>query len=246
MNTFIPESSRKKTKTLFSTAIGDKKTAGNIDVIVTKSGQERFVEWYDTTIRDAEGGIAGLLAVGQDITERMKAEEALKDEATRRRILIEQSGDGIVILDQNGGVYDANQRFAEMLGYKPSEILKLHVWDWEYLSSRKQLLEMLRTVDEKGAHFETEHRRKNGSVYDVEISTNGAIFAGQKLVFCVCRDITERIKAEEALRKSEERYRFLAMNAKDLIYRYRLLPKPGFEYVSPAAVEMTGYTPEEH
>ncbi|MBA7559637.1 hypothetical protein ES708_01252 [subsurface metagenome] len=126
------------------------------------------------------------------ITERKQAEQALADEATRRRILIDQSRDGIVILDQNGKVYEVNQRFAEMLGYTPEEAAELHVWDWEYLYPREQVLEMVRSVDETGDHFETQHRRKDGTTYDVEISTNGAMCAGQKLIFCVCRDITER------------------------------------------------------
>jgi PAS domain S-box-containing protein len=50
----------------------------------------------------------------------------------------------------------------------------------------------------------------------------------------------------EELRRSEERFRLLAENAQDLIYRYRLKPTPGFEYVSPSATTIIGYTPEEH
>jgi len=138
------------------------------------------------------------------ITERKQAEEALADEATRRRILIDQSRDGIVILDQNGKVYEANQQFAEMLGYTPEEVRQLSVFDWEYLYPREQVLEMIRTVDEAGDHFETKHRRKDGSTYDVEISTNGAAIASQKLIFCVCRDVTERKQAEETIHQQNE------------------------------------------
>src|SRR4030042_2058810 len=120
-----------------------------------------------------------------DITELKRAEEALANEATRRRILIEQSSDGIVVLDENGKVCEANQRFAEMLGYSSEEVSELHLWDWDTQYPREQLLEMARTVDEAGDHFETRHRRKDGTTLDVEISTNGAVIAGHKLVFCV-------------------------------------------------------------
>jgi PAS domain S-box-containing protein len=142
-----------------------------------------------------------------EIEERKQAEEALKEEAIRRRILVEQSRDGIVVLDQNGKVYEANQQYADMLGYSMEEALQLRVWDWDTQWTREQLIEMLRTVNEIGDHFETRHRRKDGTFYDVEISTNGAMCGGQKLVFCVCRDITRRKQAEEALKRKEAQLR---------------------------------------
>ena len=187
--------------------------------VVAPSGEVTFWENTANPIRDAGGRIVSCLEILRDITKRKQAEEALVDEATRRRILVDQSRDGIVILDQNGNVYEANQRFAEMLGYSPKETAELHVWDWEYLFPRERVLEMIRTVDEAGDHFETQHRRKDGSVYDVEISTNGAVIAGQKLVFCVCRDITERKRAEGALRKSEAKYRTLIGRLREGVYQ---------------------------
>jgi PAS domain S-box-containing protein len=141
----------------------------------------------------------------------------LAEEAVRRRILIDQSQDGIVVLDQDGHVYESNQKFAEMLGYSPEEVRELSVWDWEFLFPREKVVEMVRTVDENGDHFQTQHRRKDGSIYDVEISTNGAIFSGQKLIFCVCRDITEHKKMDEALRESEEKYRTVFESAYDIL-----------------------------
>jgi diguanylate cyclase (GGDEF)-like protein/PAS domain S-box-containing protein len=134
-----------------------------------------------------------------DITERKLTEEALIDEATRRRILIEQSRDGIVVLDHNGKVNEVNQQFAEMLGYSIEEARQLHVWDWDTQWTREQLLEMVRSVDTTGDHFETCHRRKDGTVIEVDISTSGSLCGGQKLVFCVCRDITERKRLEQKL-----------------------------------------------
>jgi PAS domain S-box-containing protein len=167
--------------------------------VLLPSGEIAYIETTANPVRDASEEIVACLEVGRDITERKRAEQALADEATWRRILVDQSLDGIVVLDENGKVYEANQKFAEMLGYSSEEARQLNVFDWEYLFPREQVLEMIRTVDEAGYHIETQHRRKDGSVYDVEISGNGAVIAGQKLIFCVCRDITERKKAEQAL-----------------------------------------------
>jgi PAS domain S-box-containing protein len=173
--------------------------------IIGKGGDVRWTEF--TATRIIWEGKAAVLAFLADVTERKRVEEMLTNEATRRSMLIDQSRDGIVVLDGDGRVYEANRRFAEMLGYSPEEVRQLHMWDWDAQWTRQELLEMARTVDEAGDHFETRHRHKDGTVYDVEISANGAIFAGQKLVFCVCRDITERKRAEEVIRQSEERYR---------------------------------------
>ncbi|MFA5309624.1 MAG: PAS domain S-box protein [Dehalococcoidales bacterium] len=148
-------------------------------------------------------GKQNVLSVATDITERKKMEVKLADEITRRRILIEQSGDGITILDQNGKVYETNRRFAEMIGYSMEETLNLHVWDWDCHLTREEILTLMQNTDEAGNRFETKHRRKDGSSYDAEMSINGAIFAGQKLIFCVCRDITERNRMEESLRFSD-------------------------------------------
>jgi PAS domain S-box-containing protein len=175
--------------------------------------------------------------------ERHRAEQALADEAVRRRILMEQSRDGIVVLDHNGKVYEANQRYAEMLGYTPEEVRQLHAWDWDTQWTREQLLEMIRSLDASGDHFETRHRRKDGTVRDVEVSSNGAICSGQKLVFCVCRDITERKRTEEALKDSEARYRRLFEAAKDGIL---ILDAETGQVVdvNPFLTEMLGYSYE--
>lgn len=140
-----------------------------------------------------------VVGLTRDITESKKLEEASEEEVRWRRILMEQSRDGIVILDNNGSVFEANPRFAEMLGYTLEEILKLHVWDWDANYTREQLKEITRLNDNKGVFIETLHRRKDGAFLNVEINTNAALFGDRKLNFCVCRDVTERKKAEEVL-----------------------------------------------
>jgi PAS domain S-box-containing protein len=76
--TFLPERDRGRIQELFLRAVSDIQTRGNVNSIVTKDGRERDIAWYDKTLKDADGNVAGVLAVGQDITERIRAEEALK------------------------------------------------------------------------------------------------------------------------------------------------------------------------
>ena len=207
------------------------------------SGELSFWETTANPIRDARGEIVSCLEIGRDITERKKQEQALADELTRRRLLVDQSLDGIVVLDVDAKVVEANQRFAEMLGYTPEEVRELHTWDWDKNFPPEKILEMGRNVDEKGLHLETKHTRKDGSVIDVDISINAAMFREQKLIFCVCRDVTERKRAEEALRNSEEKLHLISENSRDIICLHD--PDHRYVYISPACKEILGYEPDE-
>lgn len=164
-----------------------------------RPGAIRSAEWFSLTIyphgRNAALATGAVVHV-RDITEYKETEARLADEVSQRRILLDQSRDGIVVLDQNGKVFEANQRYADMLGYSLEAVHQLHVWDWDDQWSETELKQMIETVDQSGDHFETSHRRRDGSRYDVEISTNGVVFGGEKLILCICRDITERKRAE--------------------------------------------------
>ena len=122
--------------------------------------------------------------------------EHLREENLWLRKLIEESRDGIVILDTEAKVVDANQAFARMLGYTREEARQLHAWDWDAVYSREEILGMAHSVDADGHQFQTRHRRKDGEIIDVELSNNGALVHGQKLIFCISRDISGRKRAE--------------------------------------------------
>jgi PAS domain S-box-containing protein len=206
-------------------------------------GRLDWVRWEIYPWNNSGGEIGGIILFSEVITDRKQVEEALKEEAIRRRILVEQSRDRIVVLDQNGKVYEANRRYADLLGYSLEEVLELHVWDWDTQWTREQLMEMIRTVDETGDHFETRHRRKDGTFYDVEISTNGAMCGGRKLIFAVCRDITDRKRAEAALTKSEEKFRKAFYTSPDSVNINRL-DDGMYVSINPGFTRITGYTEE--
>jgi PAS domain S-box-containing protein len=161
----------------------------------------KVIEWDDS------GKPLLMYGTYSDITEKKIAENKIEEERARRNILIENSNDGIVIVDNNARIIEVNQKYADMLGYSKEELLQLHIWDLDVYQTHKEILDVIMNIDESGHTFETRHRCKNGTLLDVEVSSNGAIFGGQKLDFCVCRDITERKRSEEMLKQAEQKYR---------------------------------------
>lgn len=160
--------------------------------------------WYELSLyelRDDNGAVTGVLEHIRDISDQRRVEDQLKNEITHRRMLVEQSRDGIVVLNHDGSVYEANDRYARMLGYTLEEVQQLHIWDWDTEFERDELLALIDAVDNAGDHFETRHRRKDGTDFEVEISSNGAVIDGQKYVFCVCRDVSEKKALEKQIRE---------------------------------------------
>ncbi len=160
-------------------------------------------------IRNAEGKPSYFLGSVADITEKKASERLLQEESERWQRLFEQSSDGIVILDETAKVVSANRRFADMLGYAPEEIDGLHAWDWDARFSKEEIQEMARSIDDAGHHFETLHRRKDGTTFPVELSNSRTLYRGKKLIFCICRDLSDRKAAEAEKLALEARNRQL-------------------------------------
>ncbi|BBL74827.1 PAS domain S-box protein [Methylomagnum ishizawai] len=187
---------------------GRDSTAAAERIGLASSGHPQFFEWrhrrldgteFDAEVRLTAFEIDGKVmhqGVVRDITEQKRAARSIAGEAVRRRVLFEQSSDGIVVIDAEGGVCEANRRYCEMLGYSAAEILSLHVWDWDMRWGRLELEAMLRRAGPEGTCFETRHRRKDGTEIDVEVSCSGAEIDGRMLAFCVCRDISGRKRLE--------------------------------------------------
>ena len=154
----------------------------------------------------------------RDITERKHAELALRQEAIRRRILFEEAQDGIVVLGQDLKVVEANQSFQNMLGYSQEEIQQLHPWDWDvFYPTEKLLRKKWPEPPTARSTFESRHRRKDGSVYDVEISSNFAPLPEEVQMYCVCRNITERKRLEESLERERALLLTLINNLPDYV-----------------------------
>ncbi|MBD2199247.1 MULTISPECIES: PAS domain S-box protein [Calothrix] len=154
------------------------------------------------------------------IDQRKQAEQTLGKQLLRIQTLFKTSFDGIVILDAKGNVIDANPRFAQMLGYSSEKLAQMSVFDWDAVFTPQEIQQMLHdTLSVKTGVFETRHRRKDGSIYDVEISSSIVEWEGELLRFCVCRDISDRKLAQTALQQSEHRYRALVNASAQIVWR---------------------------
>jgi PAS domain S-box-containing protein len=126
--------------------------------------------------------------------------------------------DGIHMLDIRGDIVEANDAFCRMLGYTQEEMAGLNVADFDAQWTEEELQVKLRAFIGKSAKFETVHRRKDGSLIDVEISVNGMEIDGQCFLLASSHDITDRKHAEQAQRDAERRKdEFLAMLAHELL-----------------------------
>ncbi|HEU0234273.1 MAG TPA: PAS domain S-box protein [Gallionella sp.] len=149
---------------------------------------------------------------------RKQAEELLAKENYKNETLLRTASDSIYIFDLNGDVVQVNDAFCRMLGYTKEEALAMNVAQWNAQWSAAELKEILSGLKFSNPIFETMHRRRDGSMINVEISTAKVEIDGQQLVFCAARNITLRKQAENALLKSKDLLRSIVENTPVCIF----------------------------
>jgi len=157
----------------------------------------RRVEFQDKTC---------LVGVGIDISERKRAETALRDAELRFHTLFEQTPAGVVVVDpETASIIECNEQAARQLGYTHKELIGLAVADIEANDTSQEIRQRIAQLFAEARNpFETRHRTKSGDVRDVLVSGRLIELAGRKLVHCVLFDITERLRIEA---EREQRHR---------------------------------------
>jgi diguanylate cyclase (GGDEF)-like protein/PAS domain S-box-containing protein len=162
--------------------------------------------YHFTGRRIEHDGEPVLVGMGVDIAERKEAEQKSEVMLRRHQTLMKSALEGIHVMDIQGNIIEANETFCKMLGYSNVEMAGLNVADWDAQWSKEELMERFKKlIRVDGAMFETKHRRKDGSLLDVEVSTTGADIDGQLYLYAASRDITERKEAERTLKIMRER-----------------------------------------
>ena len=163
-------------------------------VHVSKDGRQIPVESH-VRLFDFRGKKA-VLSISRDITKRKQTETVLRERERYLRTILETTQDGFWVLDAQGNVIDVNDAYCRMSGYSRDELLTLRISDLDAVEMPEQTAARIKRIVENGSElFEARHRRKDGSVFDVELSVTWLDSDIGKFV-CFCRDITERKQIE--------------------------------------------------
>ncbi len=210
---------------------------------ITRSGEQRDIFLTVALIPGTKESIASCL----DITERKRAERELKIREGRFRSLIQNLSDLIMILDRDGLFIYETPSVERILHYPAGHLIGRSPMDFIHPDDipfvQKELGEVYR-MENDGQSLEFRAKRSDGTwVYLEAIGTNLIHYPGIGGVVITARDITERKKAEEALLRSEERYRNILDNMQEAYYEVDL--EGNFTYFNACAVKRLGYSDEE-
>gem|GEM_PF-1012928 len=177
---------------------------------VHKNGTLVLLETSGVPILDDKGRLLGYRGIDRDITERKKTEEALRTSEERLQNIISAMDEGIVLIGLDGRVIDCNEAALKQLNIKREELIGKVIMDFMFSENKENFVKEIQDILRKTgkAIVETQALRKNDSPLSVDISLTRFYDKDKKPVglLGVARDITERKKAEEALRESEERF----------------------------------------
>ena len=139
--------------------------------IIRPDGQERIIRTKGEVELDADGNQIKCFGINQDITERKKAEESLKTSEKLHRTILQTAIDGFLLIDKYGNLADVNDAYCKMSGYSRAELLNMKAEVLEADEPSEEVEKKINEVVEKKTHrFIRRHRKKDGSLFDVEIS----------------------------------------------------------------------------
>jgi len=226
---------------------GERPPSGHLEIrLRTKSGSARTLAIQNTVVRDDQGRITAMLFSGQDITEGLEAQKALQASENRYRMLMDSAYDAVFIADvRTGKIVDANQKALALTGRSRDELMRMHYTALHPIEEREQASRCFEDHALKGSGIikDLHLAAADGRIIPVEISTSVTEIGAHRFLQGAFRDVTERRRYEEALRKSEERFR-----------KYFEMPLVGIAITSPdmhwiavndKLCEILGYPREE-
>ena len=203
------------------------------------------VKWIETRLvplRNPRGEILSVMEIARDLTEQKRTEQALKEREELSQKIIGAAMEGFWMIDLEGNLVDVNEAYCRMSGYSRQELLSMHTSDVEVNEPSPDLVvQHAQRITQSGSdRFETRHRCKDGRIIEVEVIAT-FLKLRKRYVFAFMHDITERKQAEQLLRASQERFRQLAENIREVFWITNPA-KNEMIYISPGYEEIWGRT----
>ncbi len=242
----VPESDQGVTFSTINQIVTEGVTTRTYDTRrLSKEGRLVDVSVSGARYLDHEGKAAGMVVILRDITDKKRAEVALRDSEEKYRRIVETANEGVWEMDAQFRTTYVNRIMAQMLGYTEEEMLGRTVHSFMY---EEDLQEHHKRMENRRAGqdeiYERRFRRKDGSEAWLIVSATAikgpeGNFAGS---FAMLTDITDRKKAEEALRESEEKYRLFIETANEAVF---VAQNGVLRFANRRCIELTGYSEAE-
>ncbi|MFA6338624.1 MAG: PAS domain S-box protein [Candidatus Paceibacterota bacterium] len=206
LKTYSPESASK----LDALVKRSMKTGEPYEVDLEQARSDGTKKWFTArgeVKRDKNNKIIGLRGTAQDITERKRAEEKIEDSEKKYSTLVEKGNDGILIMRYDGVLSYVNSIICKLVGYKREEVIGKSLLNYVSSEYRKIIAERYKkrlSGQDVASRYEIEILSKNGQKVPVEVNASLIDYEGRPAVMAIVRDITERKRSEEELKKSKE------------------------------------------
>ncbi|MEL7586865.1 MAG: PAS domain S-box protein [Prolixibacteraceae bacterium] len=230
----------------FSELIEKRERDGNVKGELTcfrKDGSRFPVEASSSVFKDSRGTKL-ISVIVRDITERKKTEDALRESEKNYRELIDGMNETVWVIDLEGNIIEVNKTAVDLLGYSKEELLSFNLSRIDSSLTDDAIADLIENMPfEKLQIFETSHRKKDGTVFPIEICSSLINYKGRKAILSIARDITIRKQMEERLHKNEETIRLLFNSTAEGIYMIDM--KGICTFCNKSALSLLGYDREE-
>jgi len=227
---FVLPGAKKEVLEKFENEIQLGKSAKEIEMPVLSANGSKVHVLVKSSIIHEGGQITGMSGIVRDITERKRTEEILLASEEKYRALVSHSPDGIYIMDLSGNFLSVNKAMCDKLRYSEEEFLTMKMSDIVPQQSVPILMNRLKTIvtgESKNEIAEYEIKGKDGIIHNIEVIST-PYYKNEEIIGIqgTARDVTEKKKAEEKIRDSEERFRMVFENVFDGISIYSEDPDP--------------------
>jgi PAS domain S-box-containing protein len=221
---------------------------GSVAYTIPQTGRSGYFDASYAPIRDKDGKINGIVATFQEATERVESELKLRQSENRLRLLADHATDVVYLTDSNGKYTYASPSVKRVTGFEPDEIIGHNALEHVHPEDIDRLLNFKEEQKKSKVVRPIVYRRrlKNGDYHWMESTSQSIVDTqtGQVIeIQSTVRDINDRVLLEEELKENEKKFRLLAEQSTDIVYRTDR--KGIIIYASPSLEKITGFKPDE-